>query len=68
MTPGKIYIDFKDRFRLNRKNFEFILNKMKPYIEKTPTNILPTLIYSDCQLALTIYRFVHGCMFFSRFK
>ena len=42
-------IDFGDGFRLTRKNFDFISNRIKPYIEKT-TNILHTLIESDRQL------------------
>ena len=35
-------IDFKDRFCLTRENLYFRLNRIPPYIEKAPTNILPT--------------------------
>ena len=56
-------IDFKNRFRITRETFHYILNRIQPFIEKTPTNLVPTPIEADRQLALTIYRLAHGCSF-----
>ena len=53
----------KEKFRINRDTFEYVLNIIKPFIEKTPTNLVPNPIEADRQLALTIYRLAHGCDF-----
>ena len=54
---------FKERFRINRETFNFILQTIEPYITKTPTNIVPDPIEPEKQLALTIYRLAHGVSF-----
>ena len=55
--------EFKERLRLNRINFEFILNCIRAMIVKQPTNMIPNPIEEHRQLALTIYRLAHGCSF-----
>ena len=54
---------FKERFRINRETFNFILQTIEPYITKTPTNIVLDPIEPEKQLALTIYRSAHGVSF-----
>ena len=39
--------------------FTFILNRIQPYIEKKPKNVLPTPIESYRQILQTIYSFAH---------
>ena len=36
---------------------------MQPFIQKTPTHLVPEPIEPEKQLALTIYRLAHGCSF-----
>lgn len=52
--------DFKKNMRMTRQSFEYILEEMRPFIEKQQ-NV--DKISSDRQLALTIYRLAHGCCF-----
>ena len=55
--------EFKERLRIGRESFEFILDRIQHLIEKTPTKMVPNPIESHRQLALTIYRIAHGCSF-----
>ena len=55
--------EFKERLRINRENFEFIVYRIRPMIIKEVTNMVPELIEDHRQLALTIYRMAHGCSF-----
>ena len=54
---------FKERLRIKRKSFEYILASMRPMILKQPTTMSPDPIEDHRQLTLTIYRLVHGCSF-----
>ena len=45
--------EFKNRVRINRNHFEFILRILGPYISKTPTNAVPNPIENHRQLAVT---------------
>ena len=54
---------FKERLRINRATFEYILEKITPAIIKTPTNMEPHPMEPQRQLALTLYRLGHGCSF-----
>lgn len=55
--------EFKDRLRINRETFEFILKRIEPHIYKEPTHMVPNPIETHRQLGLTIYRMAHGCSF-----
>ena len=55
--------EFKERLRINRRSFEYILTSIKPLIQKEPTVMVPDPIEDHRQLALTIYRMAHGCSF-----
>ena len=37
-----VYDSWDYRFHIARENFNFVLNRIQPYIEKTPRNVLPT--------------------------
>ena len=50
-----VYDSCDDRFHVTRENFNFILNRIQPYNEEMPKNILPTP--SQIRSVLTIYRF-----------
>ena len=54
---------FKARVRVNRDTFNFILDEIRPDIEKTPTNLKPTPIEAHRQLGLSLYRLAHGSDF-----
>ena len=54
---------FKEKFRIFKCNIDYILSVIRPFIEKTPTNLVPDPIQPEKQLALTIYRLAHGCSF-----
>ena len=54
---------FKEKFRINKETFDFVLNIIRQFIEKTPTNLVPNPIEPDRQLGLTLYRLAHGCSF-----
>ena len=43
---------FKEKFRINKETFEYILNIIRPFIGKTPTNLVPNLIETAQQLAI----------------
>ena len=55
--------EFKDRLRINRRDFEYILAAITPHIRKEPTVMIPEPIECHRQLALTLYRLAHGCSF-----
>lgn len=40
-----------------------MVHVIRTFIEKTPTDMVPTPIQPDKRLALTIYRLAHGCSF-----
>ena len=48
------------KVRINRQTFEFLLEKISPKLEKTPTNLNSDPIEPRCQLGLTLYRLGHG--------
>lgn len=52
--------DFKKSMRIERETFNMILDVIRPYIEKVPTNLNKNLITPDRQLGLTLYRLGHG--------
>ena len=54
---------FKERLRLNRTSFEFILNCVRALIVKQQIDIIPNPIEEHRQLALTIYRLAHSFSF-----
>ena len=43
---------FKEKFRINKETFEYILNIIRPFIGKTPTNLVSNLIETAQQLAI----------------
>ena len=48
--------EFKERMKINRESFEYILNKIRLMIEITPTKMIGNPIESDKQLAQTLHR------------
>ena len=52
--------EFKERLRISRESFEFILHCIKTFIERISTKTLPTPTESHRKLALTIYRMTHN--------
>ena len=48
---------------MDRETFNFILCRIEQGIMKEPTVIVSNPIEPHRQLALTIYRMVHGCSF-----
>ena len=48
--------EFKERFRVKRESFEYILASTGPMILKQPTTMKSNPIENHGQLALTIYR------------
>ena len=60
---GYIYWDdkeFKQRMRVSRQIFNYILTEIDEYIEKTPLNLNPAPTSSRVHLASTLYRLGHG--------
>lgn len=55
--------EFKEQLHISRTTFEFILEKITPVIIKIPTRMIPSPIEPHRQLALTLYRLGHGCIF-----
>ena len=55
--------EFKKRLRIARETFEYILDNIHDDIEKQPTNLNPFPTTPDRQLAMTLYRLIHGCSF-----
>ena len=55
--------EFKERMRINRETFDFILEWIAQLIHKDPTYIASNPIQDHRQLGLTIYRLTHGCLF-----
>ena len=55
--------EFKERLGKSKKSFEFILHRIKLFIEKTPTKMVPIPIESHRTLARKIDGMVHGCSF-----
>ena len=55
--------EFKERLRIKRESFEYILASVRPMILKHPTIMLQDPIEDHRQLALTICRLAHGCSF-----
>ena len=49
--------------RLTGTIFEFIWNCILAMIVKQPTNMIPNPVEEHRQLALTIYKVTHGCLF-----
>lgn len=54
---------FKDRFRINRETFDFILREIEDNLIKEPTNCNPEPMSPAMQLAVCLYRLAHGCSF-----
>lgn len=54
---------FKDRFRINRETFDFILREIEDSLIKEPTNCNPEPMSPAMQLAVCLYRLAHGCSF-----
>ena len=52
--------EFRERLRISRESCEFTLHRIKPFIYKTPTKMVSTLIKIHGQLALTVDRTTHG--------
>ena len=48
-------VEFKKKLRLNRETFDFILDRIRPELEKKPTNAKPNPTTVDRQLASTLY-------------
>ena len=55
--------EFKERLRINKETFEFILERIQPFIYKQPMRMVPNPIETHRQLGLTIYWMAHGCSF-----
>ena len=55
--------EFKKRVRINRKTFEYLLERISPQLRKTPTNLNQDPIEPHRQLGLTLYRMGHGCSY-----
>ena len=55
--------EFKERLRIKRESFEYILASVRPMVLKHPTIMLQDPIEDHRQLALTICRLAHGCSF-----
>ena len=55
--------EFKERLRIKRESFEYILASIRPMILKQPAIMLADHIEDHRQLALAIYRLAHGCSF-----
>ena len=49
---------FKHRIRVSRETL--LLDQVRPFIEKEPTNMIPFPIEAHRQLGLTLYRLAHG--------
>ena len=49
--------------RINGETFDFILKRIAQLIHKEPIYMAPNPIEDQCQLGLTIYRFMLGCSF-----
>ena len=56
-------VEFKKKLRLNRETFDFILDRIRPELEKKPTNTKPNPSTVGRQLASTLYRYAHGTSF-----
>lgn len=54
---------FKDKFRVNRRTYKFILHEIEGHLRKRPTNRNPQPIEPPQQLAICLYRLAHGCTF-----
>ena len=54
---------FKERLRINRATFQFILDEIEEQLVKEPTLFKPEPIPPDTQLAITLYRLAHGCTY-----
>ena len=51
---------FKKKLRVRQETFEYILNYVRPHLEKTPTNMKPHPISVERQLTLTLYHLAHA--------
>ena len=49
------------KLRIRRETFEHILNYVRPYLEKPPTNMKPHS--AERQLALTLYHLAHAASY-----
>ena len=54
---------FKSKIRTNRETFNFVLNEIHDDIVMSPTNLKPFPTPPDRLLAMTLYRFITGCMY-----
>ena len=50
---------FKHRIRVSWETFTLLLDQVRPFIEKEPTNMIPFPIEAHRQLGLTLYRLAH---------
>ena len=55
--------EFKKKLRVNGQIFDFLLDKLRPVLEKTSTNLIPNPTIVDRQIASTLYRYAHGSSF-----
>ena len=53
--------ELKERMRINRETFDFILKRIAHLIHKELTYMIPNPIEDHRQLGLTIYRLAHSC-------
>ena len=55
--------EFKQRMRVSRHIFNYILTEIDEYIEKAPINLNPAPTPTHVQPALTLYRVGHSCTY-----
>lgn len=53
---------FKDRFRISKQTFSFILNAINQFIVNPPANMVPNPSKPERQLGLTNNRLASGCL------
>ena len=51
---------FRHHLRISRTPFEILVDSLRAYLQKTPTNACPVPISPEKQFALTLYRLAHG--------
>ena len=51
---------FKKKIRVNRVTFTFLVQRLRPVLEKSPTNAKPNPTSVERQVASTLYRYAHG--------
>ena len=54
---------FRHHLRISPAPFEILVDPVRAYLQKTPTNACPDPISPEKQLALTLYRLAHGTFY-----